>query len=138
MDEEKQTLCTELNTIDTTLGFLLLIILSIFLSYKATLRQRQALCLTLLGDEEGAARTGDVYSLRLGANALVVGALGYFFMLALQTCQDADPSDPVSRHSARMNLIAGFLVLLAALIRLFNLNFVRRTQSSSTEELPPD
>ncbi len=59
-------------------------------------------------------------------------------MLALKTCRNADPDDPVARHSAWMNVIAAFLVLLAALIRLFDLNFVRRAQPALAGELLPD
>ena len=138
MDEGNQALCRQLDTVDTALGFLLLIVLSVLVSYTATARQRQALCLAIQGDTDRAAELGDVYPLRLGSSALVVGSLGYFFMLALKTCRNADPDDPVARHSAWMNVIAAFLVLLAALIRLFDLNFVRRAQPALAGELLPD
>lgn len=122
MDNEKQELCGELHTLDTTLVFLALIVLSVILSFTATARQREALCLTLQGETECARQVGKVYPLRLAASALIVGSLGYFFALAQQTCAQTDPCDEAAASSAGRNLIAGFLVLLAALIRLFDLN----------------
>lgn len=138
MTEDRQELCEQLDTANTSLGFLLLIIVSVLLSYIATARQREALCLALAGDEARAEQVGNVYPLRLGASALIVGALGYFFCLTLKNCCAADCGDPVAVHSARMNVIAGFLVLLASLIRLFDLNFTQHAQSATAEELLPD
>ena len=138
MDGDRQTLEDELHTVDTALGFLLLILVSVLLSCAATARQRQALCLALRGGGDAAQAVGEVYPLRLGAAALVVGALGYFFTLALETWQSAASGDPAARRSAWMNLAAAFLVLLAALVRLFDLNFVRRAQPALAGELLPD
>lgn len=138
MDEERQTLCEELELLDTSLGFLFFVITAILLSFWATVRQRDALCLTIQGETEEAARVGDVGKLRLGTSALIVGSLGFFFMQALETCRKADPNDPTAARSARLNLIASFLVLLAALIRLFDLNAVRRAQPVLADDLPPD
>lgn len=138
MDEERQGLCEELELLDTGLGFLFFIITAILLSFWATVRQRDALCLTIQGETEQAAQVGDVIGLRLGTSALIVGSLGFFFMQALEACRKADPSDPAAARSARLNLIASFLVLLAALIRLFDLNAVRRAQPALADDLPPD
>ena len=138
MGKQADLLYEELNIVDTDLGFLFLIVTAVLLSYRATVRQRDALYFTLHGDAEGAKRAGEVTGLRLGAGALVVGSLGFFFMQALKTCGSANPDDPTARRSAWSNLIASFLVLLAALIRLLDLNFVRRVQPVLAEELPPD
>ena len=138
MNEEQQDQCEALKTLDTSRGFLLLILVSVILSYIALSRQREALCLSLEGQEECAEQVGEVYPIRMGASALIVGALGYFFALALQNCRDAAPCDSVAAHSANLNVLAGFLVLLAALIRLFDLNMTQRAQSALTGELLPD
>lgn len=138
MSAEQQEPCEELETLDTSLSFLLLVIASVVLSYIALARQRKALCLTIEGNTAYAEEVGQVYPLRFSASALIVGALGYFFCLTLQTYRDADPCDPVALHSANLNALAGFLVLLASLIRLFNLNFTQRAQSALTGELLPD
>ena len=138
MNEERQDLCEELKTLDTSLGFLLLIIVSVILSYLALSRQREALCLTLEGQEACAEQVGEVYPIRLGASALIVGALGYFFSLTLENCRNADPCNSAAAQSAWRSVLAGFLVLLAALIRLFDLNFTQRAQSALTGEQLPD
>lgn len=138
MNEEKQALCQELELVDTDLGFLFLIVLAILLSFWATVRQRDALCLTIQGETELAEQVGEVTALRMGTSALIVSSLGFFFMQALKTCREADPKDAAAARSARLNLIASFLVLLAALIRLLDLNAARRAQPSLAEDLPPD
>ena len=122
MEGERQELCMELEQINTSLGFLLLILFSVSLSFLSLSRQRGALCLTLAGREDRAELVGDVYCIRLAASSLIVGALGYFFTLALENCRSADPCDPAAARSAFRNLLAGLLVLAAALIRLFDLN----------------
>lgn len=127
--EDKQELCQQLAQVDTYLMFLFLIVLSVLLSYWATVRQRDALCLTIQGEDEEARRAGDVYRLRLAASALIVGPLGFFFMQSLSAQANADPTDRAAGKSACLNVVAGFLVLAAALLRLLNLNFMRRTQS---------
>lgn len=93
MEEEQQTLCRELETVDAYLGFLVLIVLAVLISFRATVRQRDALCLTIQGDTERAARVGDVERMRLAASALGVGSLGFFFMQSLKNCQEAGPAD---------------------------------------------
>ena len=122
MEDGKEELCGQLHTLDTTLMFLFLIVLSVLLSFAATVRQREALCLTLQGEEACARQVGDVHPMRLAASALIVGSVGYFFQLAQENCAEADPRDGSGARSAARNLIAAFLVLLAALIRLFDLN----------------
>lgn len=138
MDQEKRTLCGELELVDADLGFLFLIVTAVLISYQATVRQRDALCLTIQGQTQRAAQVGEVAAMRLGAGALVVGSLGFFFMQALDTCRRTDRKDPVAAKSAWLNLIASFLVLLAALIRLLDFNFVRHAQPVLAEDLPPD
>ena len=70
---------------DESLLFLLLIVLSVLLSYWGVRIQREGLCRTLQGDAEGAAALPRVFPIRLSASALVVGALGFFLCLALRT-----------------------------------------------------
>lgn len=113
--EEREGLCEELGTVDTALDFLAVIVISVLLSLWATLRQRQALCLTLQGEDAAAGEVGEVYPIRAVAGALVLGALGYFFWLAARIWLDAGEND--ERDSARANLWASALVLAAAIIR---------------------
>lgn len=137
MEDGREALCEELKLVDSDLGFLFLIVLSVLLSFRATVRERDGLYLRLCGEEAAAQRAENVAPLRLAASALVVGSLGFFFMQALDACRDADPADTTACQSARLNLIASFLVLLAALIRLLNFNMVRRAQPALDETLPP-
>ena len=137
MDDEREALCGELELVDTDLGFLLLLVTAVMLSFWSTARQRDALCLTLQGDRSRAAQVGDVARVRLGTAALVTGSLGFCFMQALERCQTVDPADVTQCRSARLNLIAGFLVLLASLIRLLDLNMVRYAQPALDDTLPP-
>lgn len=135
--EDDEALRGELELVDTDLGFLFLIVLSVLLSFRATVRERDGLCLRLRGEEQAAQRAENVAPLRLAASALVVGGLGFFFMQALDTCQNAGTADETARRSAQLNLIASFLVLLASLIRLLNFNMVRRAQPALDDTLPP-
>ena len=121
---------------NTSRVFLLFILASIMISYHVLMLQREGVCLTLRGDTEAAAALPDVFPLRVGGSALVVGSTGLFFTLALRACAQAEGE--VARHSAWMNVVAGFLVLLAALIRLYDINYVQRSQPVLTEELLPD
>ena len=138
MEDGREALCEQLELVDTDLGFLFLIVLSVLLSFLATSRQRDGLCLRLRGEEQAAQQAENVAPLRLAASALVVGSLGFFFQQALDACRSADPEDETARRSAWLNLIAGFLVLLASLIRLLNFNMLRRSQPALDETLPPE
>lgn len=78
---EETVLREQLRTVDESLLFLLLIVLSVLLSYWGVRIQREGLCRTLQGDAEGAAALPRVFPIRLSASALVVGALGFFLCL---------------------------------------------------------
>lgn len=138
MEDGREELREQLGLVDTDLGFLMLIVLSVLLSFRATVRERDGLWLRLQGEDEAARQAENVAPLRLAASALVVGSLGFFFMQALDACRSAGASDETARRSAWLNLIASFLVLLASLIRLLNFNMVRRTQPALDETLPPE
>lgn len=125
--EEREALCEQLDMVDTTLKFLIVIIASVLLSFWATLRQRGAICLELRGEEAAAREAGEVGPIRAVAGALVIGALGYFFWLAWRLWEDADGD---SRSSARANLWASALVMAAAIIRWRDL---RRTWAAPEE-----
>ncbi|MDE7171468.1 MAG: hypothetical protein K2O11_06290, partial [Oscillospiraceae bacterium] len=71
--------------------------------------------------------------IRLSASVLVVSALGFFFCLALRTCRDASQGeDPAAQKSAGMNLWASLFVFAAALIRLYDLNFMEAIRCCRT------
>ncbi len=113
--EEREELCAQLDTVNTALDFLAVIVISVLLSLWAVLRQRRALCLTIQGEDEAAREVGETGPIRAVAGALVLGALGYFFWLAAEAWLDAGDGD--ERDSARADLWASALVLSAAIIR---------------------
>ena len=115
---EETVLREQLRTVDESLLFLLLIVLSVLLSYWGVRIQREGLCRTLQGDAEGAAALPRVFPIRLSASALVVGALGFFLCLALKTEREtARGGTPAARRSACTNLWASLFVFLAAMPR---------------------
>jgi len=131
--EKEELLKEQLRMVDTSLVFLLIVIASVLLSYAATVRQRDAVRLSLLGEDQAAARAGDVYETRALAGALILGALGYFLYLAVSLLPQAET--PAARRSALANLWASILVLAAAIVRFRDLNGQRRetlTQETGT------
>lgn len=101
--------------LDSSIFFILVIIASVLLSLLASLRQREALRLALAGEDAAAAEVGEVYPLRHGASALVLGALGFFLCLAAELTRDT--ATPQAARSAQANLWASILVLCAAIVR---------------------
>lgn len=131
---DRDILKEQLRTVDQSLFFLMLIILSVLLSFWSVRIQREQLEKELTGDWQEAA-VPDIFSIRLTASALTVGSLVYFFSLSLRTLQDAVPgNDPAAQKSAGMNVWASLFVLAAALIRLYDLNFTKNVQPSLIEE----
>ena len=72
----------QLREVDTSLMFLTLLVLSVCLSWRGVVIQREGLCRLIAGTAE---EVPDPRRLRLTAGAVVVGALTYFFSLALKT-----------------------------------------------------
>lgn len=117
--EERAELQEQLDMVDAAIPFLVVIIISVLLSLWIILRQRQAVALTLQGEREAARRAGEVAPVSMSAAALVLGALGYFFCLALQLYRKAEPG--TDQTSARVNLWASALTLSAAALRWWEL-----------------
>lgn len=119
----RQALCAQLGTIDTSIGFLLLIIAAVLLSYCAVSVQRKGLCLALAGRSEAARALPAVYPIRRKAAAIIVGALGFFLCLAARGARAAaEGDDCAARRSADANLWASILVMAAAMVRLMDLD----------------
>lgn len=132
--EEQEILKEQLGTVNQSLFYLMLIILSVLLSFQSVLIQREQLEQTLTGNPQKAAAR-DVFPIRLCASALVVSALGFFFCLAVRTCWEASQgNDPAAQRSAGMNAWASLFVLAAALIRLYDLNFMEAVRRAPAED----
>lgn len=116
-------LCRQLGITDRSLLFLLILIGSVLLSFRATCMGRQALCDAI---QDGQSAAPDLYPLRKRASAMAVGGLGFFLCLAIDTDRRAQAGhDPVAARSARTNLWAAALVLAAAVLRLEDLDLLR-------------
>ncbi len=113
---EQAALCQELEVFDTSLGFLLILLASVMLSFWASAIQRRALALTICCPAGQAPAAPEVYPLRRCAGAMVIGALGFFFCLSARTARQAR-GDCSARRAAQLDLWASALVLLAALLR---------------------
>lgn len=134
-DAAKTVLCQQLGTVDTSLGFLLLIIAATLLSFWSVSIQRDGLCLTLRGETEAAGALPPVYPIKHKASAIIVGALGFFLCLALDTLRRAETGDDcVAQRSARTNVWASLLVLAAGILRYQDLDFVERCQRGLTAD----
>lgn len=109
-----------LSQLDASSCFLLLIIASTLLSYRSLGLQRRQLCALLAGEDPSSLPS--LFPLRLLASALVIGALGFFLSLSLNTLGQAEAAGEVAPcRSARLNALASALVLGAALLRLDDL-----------------
>lgn len=131
---QRKELCRQLGIADTSLEFLIVLLLSIGLSGQGVAIQREGLCRMLRGEGE---TVPDVFPIRLAASALVIVALTYFFGLSLDSWEESRGGDCLSRRSADRNAWASLLVLAAALIRLWDLVQVRREQPALEEDIPP-
>ncbi|MBD5084472.1 MAG: hypothetical protein HDT33_05260 [Clostridiales bacterium] len=130
--EEQKILKEQLRIVDQSLFYLVLIILSVLLSFQSVLIQREQLEETLAGRP---AACRNVYPIRLSASVLVVSALGFFFCLALRTCREAaQGNDSAAQKSAGINVWASLFVWAAALIRLYDLNFMEEVRRCRAAE----
>ena len=115
----------DLELVNCSVTFLLLIILAVLLSLAGLLRQRQLLRAILAG--EATDRCPDPYPLQRAAGAI-----------SLRGWNTARAGDsPWALHLSHVNLWASLLVLAAAILRLWALDAARNTEEPSEEaELP--
>ena len=142
--EERAELRRGLLQLDGSVFFLILLILSVLFSFWSILLQRRQVAATLAGE------TGDfpsVLPLKRASSALVIGSLGFFLRLALDTLGRAQTGeDPLALRSAQVNVLASVLVLGAALLRFYDLllgeyrektGALSQLQFDETDDLPP-
>lgn len=126
---EHEDLKRDLDALNLSLVFLLLIILAVLLSLRSALLQRDQLTLTLAGEDPG--RVPDPNPIRRQGSAITVGCLGFFLCLALGTQAKARAAgDPAAVRSAQVNVRASLLVLLASILRLVDLQTVERERQT--------
>ena len=130
---EQVQLRQDLGNLNVSLVFLLLIILAVLLSLWSALIQRCQLQLALKGEDSN--QVPSVYPIRQAGSAITVGSLGFFLCLALGTRAEAQTQgDPAAARSAQVNVTASLLVLLAAILRLVDLQTVERERQSALLE----
>lgn len=122
----------QLSAVNQSLGFLLLIVFSVLLSFYALALQRRQ----LIYSQECPEKLNElppVFPIRLLAGAIVSGSLCFFLQLTLQSGREPGQT-PEQRLSSRRNIAASFLVLAAALIRLFDLCELQKLSQCSRPE----
>lgn len=112
----------QLGKVDASLEYILVLLVSVALSFRATVLQRQGLCRILEGEESV---LPDVFPLRLAGSLLVVMALAFFFALGVENWEESRRGNDRERASGTLNAWAALLVLCAALIRLYDLTQVQ-------------
>lgn len=121
----------ELETLNQSVLFLLVLIAAVLLSFAATVRQRDGLARALCCRQED---TTDVFALRWPAAILVAFSTGWF---AWQACRAvgalSGQESCAQRRSAHANLLAAILVFVAGLVRLDDL---KQTGLAQQNELP--
>lgn len=128
--ENHNILKEQLGTVNQSLFYLILIVLSVLLSLQSVLIQREQLEQALAKKPQTTAAP-DVFPLKFIASLLAMSALGFFFCLALRTCREVSQgTDWAAQKSAGMNVWASLFVLSAALIRFYDLNFTQKVRCS--------
>ena len=118
----------ELAQTDWVIIFLLLVIVSVLLSFAATVQQREDLVNALCQRSEPAA---DVSPLRWTAGVLVTGATAFFAWLSCRNArQTLEQGDKCAVGMARADLLAALMVFGAAVVRLINLDARREAGAS--------
>lgn len=127
--ESREELEQDLGMLNVSLVFLLLIILAVLLSLWSALIQRRQLRLAVAGEDAG--QIPDPNPIRQQGSAITVGCLGFFLCLGLSTLRKArEAGEPAAVRSAQVNVWASLLVLLAAILRLVDLQTIDRERQT--------
>lgn len=115
------TILSQIELIDRSQKFILIIVLGIVLSYASTTIQKRQLCCAIDPCAfDNCDCLPDTFPIRLVSNTLVLAAVVYFFIISNQAlCEPHDTC--VESRSASYNNTASLLVLIAATIRIIDL-----------------
>lgn len=128
MEETALEQTEELAQTNWVIIFLVLVIVSVLLSFAATVQQRDDLVNALCHRSEPAT---DVFPLRWTAGVLVTGATAFFAWLSCRNArQTQEQGDKCAVGTARADLLAALMVFGAAVIRLINLDAQREAEVS--------
>lgn len=117
-----EEIAAQVQVIEKSQQYILVIIGAILLSFYSTQIQKQQLICTAV--EHPCCRClPDTFPIKFISDILILAALFFFFHLSKEQVDSCEGETGCC--SARLNLTASMLVLLAALIRFFDINFVR-------------
>lgn len=129
--EELEELREQSCLLDKSIFWLGIVGFGFILSVIATLRQREALSLTMEGDAPCAQVVGDVFPLRSAASVLYVVALTFFFCVTVAQGERVEAQgDAAALRSSRLNRWASLFVLAAAIVRLWDVNETQRRKNA--------
>ncbi len=116
-----QTILSQIELIDESQKFILLIVLGIVLSYFATTIQKRQLCCSIDPCAfDNCDCLPDTFPLRIASSTLVLIAVVYFYIISDRAL--CDPRDTCMEiRSANYNNTASLFVLIAAVIRIVDL-----------------
>lgn len=134
LETQNADLHSQLDTEDAALVFQLLAMVSLLLSFRAGVQERDYLRRRLSGDAR--VTEPDPFPLRCRGSALSVGTAGFFFSKTLRTLQQA--RGRAARRSAELNALAGLLVLAATVLRLLDVIETQQTAPELEAELLPE
>lgn len=121
----------QLKLLNSSLKWLFVIVSGVLLSFCATARQREAVCLALAGEEEKAEEVGNVLPIRRLVAILILLALTFFFLVSLEVEDRAlKEGEPNAIRSACLNRWASLFVLAAAALRFFDLSEAQASEES--------
>ena len=119
------TLRQQIAVIEQSQNYILLIIVSILMSYHVTAIQKKQLQCALCGNQNGQCSCfPDTEPLSLTSNVFVLIAVVFFYQLSLQTANGPHETC-AQKRAADQNSLASLFVLLAAILRLSNLLGIR-------------
>lgn len=117
-----EDISSQVRLIEKSQHYILVIIGATLLSYYSTQIQKQQLICTAV--ERPCCRClPDTFSIKFISDVLIIAALFFFFNLSKEQADACE--NETACCSAHFNYTASVLVLLAALIRFFDTNFVR-------------
>lgn len=131
-NEVHEQVCGQLQIVDESIWYLILIIVSILLSFYSVKIQRQQL-VNLITPECCQEKTPDIFPIKLVANVLVLISLYFFFNLSASNLNQNQENE-VLCNSNKNNYTASFLVLLAAIIRFFDIIYVKVNAERPAQE----
>ena len=119
ISDNSSTTTQQIEIINTSMNYILLIIVAVILSYESlSIQKKHLIC--QINPTDDCACLPDVFPIQLTSNLLTLIAVIYFYCIANQT-KNSQVVDCKTKCSNNINYISSLLVLFAAILRLYNL-----------------